>query len=73
MFKNLDVANKIHVPIILSIVIGLVIVIGTSINSISNIKSNVLEEQKSSMSYITGLKWQAKLSISLTNSIKFGS
>jgi methyl-accepting chemotaxis protein len=69
MFKNLDVANKIHMPIILSIVIGLVIVIGTSINSISNIKSNVLEEQKSSMSYMTRLKWQAKLGISLTNSI----
>jgi len=69
VFKNLSVGKKLHLPLIGSIVIGLLIIIGVSINSLHKIKKSVLQEQKDSMSYVVGLKWNKKLDLAETDAI----
>jgi len=69
MFKNMKISTKIHLPLIGLIIVSSLIVIISSINSIKQIKTDVLKEQKKSMNYIINLKWNKKLDLAETDAI----
>ncbi len=69
MFKNLSIAKKIHIPLLLSIVLGLAIVLFVSADSIRNMEQEVKASQKKSMDFILNMKLDTKGEIGLTNAI----
>ena len=69
MFKNISISKKIHIPVVLSIVIGLLIAVIVLIRSMDNINKNVKTTQKNSMELILNLKYEKKFAIGLTNAI----
>ena len=69
MFKNMKIANKVHLPLIGLILISSIIVILSSMNSIKKIKKDVLKDQKNEMTYVVGLKWNKKLDLAETDAI----
>ncbi|NWF66734.1 MAG: CZB domain-containing protein [Campylobacterales bacterium] len=72
MFKNASIATKIHVPMILSIVIGVTVVIFNTIFSIKEIKENVYQDYKENLSIYFKNELNSKLNVALTNSMMLG-
>jgi len=69
MFNNLSIAKKIHLPLIISIVIGLIIVSVVSWFSIQNIQEEVYEKTKFELKNIFEAKMEAKKDVGITNAI----
>ncbi len=45
MFKKLSVATKLHIPIVLSLIVGLIILLIINVLQISNIEKRVYNEE----------------------------
>jgi len=69
MFNKLKLATKFYLPLLIILLISGIIVLFLTINSINDIKKQVLNEQKELINYIVGLKWDKKLDIAETNAI----
>ena len=73
MFKNLKIAHKIHIPLILSILIATVIIVINSYYSIQNIKKDVFSKEKIALSTYFEQKYDAKKQVGLTNAINIAN
>ena len=69
MFQNFSVSKKIYIPIIGSILVGLVVVIVSSYLSMQKVKEKVFQSQKKDMTHIFKLKLDGKKKICMTNAI----
>ena len=67
--SNLSISKKIHIPLILSIVIGFAIIIVNFILSIDDMKSSVYSNQSASLRSVYQESIKGKESIGLTNAI----
>ncbi len=69
MFKNMSIAKKVHIPLIASIVIGLIIVIANYFYEVGSVTDNVYKKEESFLKTLWENKFEAKKSIGLTNAI----
>ncbi len=69
MLKNFSISKKIHVPLLVSIIVGLTIVALISYDSLQKIDSEVKESQKESLQFILEMKLHEKQEIGITNAI----
>jgi methyl-accepting chemotaxis protein len=73
MFKNLKISQKIHLPLILAIVVGLLIVILTSISSLKKISKEVYATEKVNLLNIFQNKLIEKERVGITNAINLAN
>ncbi len=73
MFKNLKISQKIHLPLVLSIVVGLLIVILTSISSLKQISKDVYATEKVNLLNIFQNKLIEKDRVGITNAINLAN
>ncbi len=66
---NLSISNKIHIPLVISIIFGFIIVIVNYFYSIASMKDDVYKTQVSAMHSLYEESIKAKESIGLTNAI----
>jgi len=69
MFTNLSISQKIHIPLILSLMLGLVIISAIAWNNIKSIETEVHEDQFSKINSYVLDKINDKEQISLTNAV----
>ena len=69
MFSNLSISKKIHMPLIASIVLGLIIVSIVSYFSVQNIKEEVYQKTNKELQNLFLLKMDAKDDVAITNAI----
>jgi len=69
MFKNFTISSKIHIPLIASMLVGLLIIIVNYFHSIDAIESDIYEQEKSNLSNFFNDYLKSKEQISLTNAI----
>jgi len=67
--SNLSISKKVHIPLIVSIVVGFIIIIINYFFSVSEMKKNVYETQSSSLRSVYKEAIKCKESIGLTNAI----
>lgn len=67
--SNLSISKKIHIPLILSIIFGFIIIIVNYFYSISEMKSDVYKEEAFSLNSFYSEAIKAKENIGLTNAI----
>ncbi|WP_286337697.1 methyl-accepting chemotaxis protein [Hydrogenimonas cancrithermarum] len=73
MFKNLKIGQKIHIPLILSILVATGIIVVNSYHSIQNIRKDVLAKEKRALSTYFMQKYEAKKQVGLTNAINLAN
>jgi len=71
--KDLSISNKIHLPLIASIVIGMCLIIYSSYSSISQMEEDIYKDEASSMQVYLRNQLEAKYNIGLTNAINISS
>ncbi len=71
--KELSIAGKINIPIIISTIFGIIVVLGSSYLSIQTIERDVYEDQKKSLSVYVRNQLDAKYDIAITNAITVAS
>jgi methyl-accepting chemotaxis protein len=71
--KDLSISNKIHIPLIASIVIGMVLVLFSSFNSIKEIEKDVYKSESTSLQVYLKNQLAAKYDVGLTNAINISS
>ncbi|MCW8837246.1 MAG: methyl-accepting chemotaxis protein [Thiovulaceae bacterium] len=69
MFSNMSISQKIHIPLILSIIIGFIIIIGNYFFSINSMKEDVYNTQSKSLQLVYQKSMDNKRNIGLTNAI----
>jgi methyl-accepting chemotaxis protein len=69
MFKNLSISQKIHVPLIASIVFGFIVIFVNYIYSIDDMTKKVYEQQQMTLSTLYKEAIEAKENIGITNAI----
>jgi len=69
MFKNMSISKKVHIPLMASIVIGLIIVLINYFYEINRVEKNVYQKEKSFLQALWKAKFDAKKDIGLTNAI----
>jgi len=73
MFKDLSVSKKIHIPLILSMVIGTFIIVVVSYFSLSKIRKEVYSKVDDNLIKLFNVKYQAKKDVGLTNAINIAN
>ena len=66
---NLSIAKKVHIPLVLAIGIGLVVVVAILIKSMHQVEAEVKATQEKSMNFVLDMKLETKEQIGLTNAI----
>jgi len=69
MFSNMSISKKIHVPLIASIIIGFVIILGNYFYSIDAMKKDVYQSEKKSLRLVYNNSMAGKKNVGLTNAI----
>lgn len=69
MYKNLSLSKKTHIPLIASIVIGLVVIIANSFITIGHIEEDVKKEVSENLKIYTQNQLSSKRSIGITNAM----
>lgn len=69
MFRDLSISKKVHIPLILAIVIGFIIIIVNYFISIDGIRKDIYSEQKDELNTFFEDAMSAKSDISITNAI----
>lgn len=69
MYQNLNIGKKVHIPLIIAIIIGLVLVLSTSFFSLKTIESNIYEDVETNLRVYIDNQLKSKYSIGLTNAI----
>jgi len=67
--KNLSISQKVHIPLVSSIIIGFIIIIVNYIYSIDQMKSNVYKTQEKNLRLVYSQAIKGKENIGLTNAI----
>jgi methyl-accepting chemotaxis protein len=73
MFNNLKIGQKIHIPLILSILVATVIIVVNSYYSIGSIEKDVYDTETRSLSTYFEQKYDAKRQVGLTNAINIAN
>ena len=71
--KDLSISNKIHLPLIASIVIGMCLIFYSSYNSVNKIEEDIYKSETTSLQVYLKNQLAAKYDIGLTNAINIGS
>ena len=71
--KDLSISNKIHIPLLASIVIGMCLVLYSSYSSINKIEKEVYKSKTTSLQVYLQNQLKAKYDIGLTNAINISS
>ncbi|MEA3372539.1 MAG: methyl-accepting chemotaxis protein [Campylobacterota bacterium] len=69
MFRNLSISKKVHIPLIVAIVLGFIIIVVNYFMSIDEIRKDVYSEQKSELGSFFEEAMSAKANIGITNAI----
>lgn len=69
MFRDLSITKKVHIPLILSIIIGFIIILVNFIISMDDIKDDIYTTQKHELESFIQDAMSAKADIGLTNAI----
>lgn len=70
MFSNMSISKKVHVPLIVSVVLGILIVAVTSLVSINNMKSRTYKSEVSKFKVDLNDQIQSKNNVWLTNAMQ---
>lgn len=70
MFKNLSISKKVHIPLIASVVLGILIVVGTSLVSIKNLETSTYEKEAKMFKVDLDNQIQSKNNVWLTNAMQ---
>ena len=73
MFKNLSISNKIHIPLISAILIGMILILISAFTSIKEIKQDVYQKEQESLFIYIKNQFISKLDVGLTNAINIAS
>lgn len=73
MFKNLSISNKIHIPLISAILIGMILILISAFTSIKEIKEDVYKKEQESLYIYIKNQFISKLDVGLTNAINIAS
>ncbi len=68
-YKDLSIGKKIHIPLIGSVLVGFVIILGSYFSSINELKKEVYQKTSTNMATIYHQLFDEKESIGLTNAI----
>jgi len=71
--RDFSISNKIHIPLIASIVIGMMLVLVSSYTSINKIEKEVYQKETKSLQVYLKNQLASKYDISLTNAINIAS
>lgn len=71
--KEFTIAGKINIPIVISTIIGIIIVLGSSYMSIKRIEREVYDDQKKTLSVYVRNQLDAKYDVAITNAITIAS
>ncbi|SIN88975.1 methyl-accepting chemotaxis protein [Sulfurivirga caldicuralii] len=69
MFRNLSIGQKIHIPLILSLAVGFVIILVSFFNSVAEIERQVFEEAVQAQQHFVEAELKTLEAVSLTNAI----
>jgi len=69
MYSQLTIGKKIHIPLIISIIIGMILVLTTSYFSLKNIEENIYADVKKNLGVYIDNQLESKFSVGLTNAI----
>jgi len=69
MFNNLSVSRKIHLPLILSVILGLIVISIVTFFSMQTISNKVFKNTSQELLNIYNTKYQAKKDVGITNAI----
>ena len=69
MFSNMSISKKIHIPLIVSILLGFLIIVGNYFYSIDGMKKDVYESEMKSLRLVYNNSISGKENIGLTNAI----
>jgi len=70
MFKNLSISKKVHIPLIASVVLGILIVVATSMVSIKNLETSTYKKEAHSFKVDLDNQIQSKKNVWLTNAMQ---
>ena len=70
MFKNSSVSTKVHVPLILSIVIGFIIVGITGLKTLSNMEKSALQKEEKLFEVALNNQIKSKKNVWITNALQ---
>jgi methyl-accepting chemotaxis protein len=73
MFSKFSISQKIHIPLISAILIGMVLIFISAVKSLNEIESNVYHKETKSLSVYLKNQVAAKYDIGLTNAINIAS
>jgi methyl-accepting chemotaxis protein len=73
MFSRLSISQKIHIPLISAILIGMILIFISAVKSLNEIESNVYNKETKSLSVYLKNQVEAKYDIGLTNAINIAS
>jgi len=68
-FKDLSISKKIHYPLIGAIIVGILIMIVISYNSINSIKKDIFNNTQKDLINLFNIKMEAKKDVGITNAI----
>jgi len=68
-FKSMSISKKIHMPLIFSIVFGFIVILINYFSSIGDMKNDVYDEEKKSLTLIYKESMKSKKNIGITNAI----
>ena len=71
--KDLSISNKIHLPLIASIVVGMCLILFSSYNSINNMSADIYKAESNSLHVYLKNQLEAKYDVGLTNAINISS
>ncbi len=71
--RHLSISNKIHLPLIASIVFGMIIILYTTYISVKQIEKDVYAKEQSSLNVYVTNQLNAKYDVALTNAITIAS
>ena len=71
--RHLSISNKIHLPLIASIVFGMIIILCTTYVSVKQIEKDVYAKEQSSLNVYVTNQLNAKYDVALTNAITIAS
>lgn len=73
MMKDLSISNKIHLPLISAIVIGMILILYSSFNSLNEVEKDVYSAEENSLHIYIKNQLKAKYDVSLTNAINISA
>lgn len=73
MYSALSISNKIHLPLISSIVVGMVIILASTYLSVQSIEKDVYTKEQSTLRVYVENQLDAKYDVALTNAITVAS